>query len=543
MLPVPASAVQMAPSAPVVATRPASSAPRGSAVIAPSPRATARARPDEGSAGSHGGPPAFADVLDEARQADVIGPERGTGAHADAADASVAGADRAADEAESSTGAAPSPAPAQPHPVPSTPWLLLALGIGGLNGRSEPGAEAEADTTFESSAQEGAALEANVAGQVQPAAEMAIGGASVPTPSLSTDVVPADGASAGVEPAVGASIGDSHAVVASSTPQASGVAGPVPAEAVEATAPPVASAEASADLAPVARGDAEHLPVPLSPHQSRHAAGRGISAPVEDATVPSAEAVDDPQLTSAEQVAGPSVSAPRASAPGKAVSQFAGEPERRGESGIAVATPEATPPVEAAGDVRTPAWASARATEVLMRLAHAGGDQETGRGARIGSSPETAPAPIVPTSIGLGSAAAPTVTTIEAQGLTPATGEQVVQQLVSSMKLQWKNGVGEARLHLRPDALGQVSVSLRVESGAVTAVVRAESAQVQEWILQHQQTLRDQLEASGLTLGELVVEPDDRGQGDAREQATHQRRRQPPRRTTDVETPRFETLL
>ena len=97
--------------------------------------------------------------------------------------------------------------------------------------------------------------------------------------------------------------------------------------------------------------------------------------------------------------------------------------------------------------------------------------------------------------------------------LAPSVGDQVLHQVVSSLKMQWKDGIGEAKLHLRPDALGAVSVSLRVEAGAVTAVVRADSPQVQEWVVQHQQTLRQQMEAAGLRLDELVVTPDDQPQG------------------------------
>ena len=118
-----------------------------------------------------------------------------------------------------------------------------------------------------------------------------------------------------------------------------------------------------------------------------------------------------------------------------------------------------------------------------------------------------------------------------------------MQQVVSSLKMQWKDGVGEARLHLRPDALGSISVSLRVEGGAVTAVVRAENSQVQEWVLQHQQTLRQQMEAAGLHLDELVVSPDDQRQ-QAREDASpepHRRRQRVGARTDDgAEVPRFE---
>lgn len=84
----------------------------------------------------------------------------------------------------------------------------------------------------------------------------------------------------------------------------------------------------------------------------------------------------------------------------------------------------------------------------------------------------------------------------------------VVDQVVKSLRVQWKQGLGEARIQLRPEHLGPVDVSIKVEGGAVTAVVRAESAQVQEWLLANQQSLRQQLEAAGLRLDDLVVSRD-----------------------------------
>lgn len=125
------------------------------------------------------------------------------------------------------------------------------------------------------------------------------------------------------------------------------------------------------------------------------------------------------------------------------------------------------------------------------------------------------------------------------------TADAVLDQVVRSLRLQWKNGLGEARILLRPEHLGPVNISLKVDGGAVTAVVRAESAQVQEWILSHQQTLRQQLEAAGLTLDGLVVSPD----GDRRRQggaeARAQQRALSRRRRDDEDTtlPRFEVVV
>ena len=124
-----------------------------------------------------------------------------------------------------------------------------------------------------------------------------------------------------------------------------------------------------------------------------------------------------------------------------------------------------------------------------------------------------------------------------------ASAEHVVDQVVTAVRMQWRDGIGEAKLQLRPDAIGTVTVALRVEAGAVTAVVRAESAQVQEWILKNQESLRQQLEASGLHLDGLVVSPDDRGRRDHQPDPEQEPRRRQAARGTATTGARFEQLL
>ncbi len=181
-----------------------------------------------------------------------------------------------------------------------------------------------------------------------------------------------------------------------------------------------------------------------------------------------------------------------------------------------------------------------RATEALLRFAQSGVGPSRAASDADGAVPfglAAATAPVVPVLHDLSPS-----TPATAVPLPPAVGDQVLHQVVSSLKMQWKDGIGEAKLHLRPDALGAVSVSLRVEAGAVTAVVRADSPQVQEWVVQHQQTLRQQMEAAGLRLDELVVTPDDQPQnGRQKEAPPEQRRRQPAAPAAD--TPTFEQLL
>ncbi len=127
----------------------------------------------------------------------------------------------------------------------------------------------------------------------------------------------------------------------------------------------------------------------------------------------------------------------------------------------------------------------------------------------------------------------------------PAEASAVVDQVVKSLRVQWKQGLGEARILLRPEHLGPVDVSIKVEGGAVTAVVRAESAQVQEWLLANQQSLRQQLEAAGLRLDDLVVSRD----GERRRQQQdptpdeQQRRARPRRHDGDRSEPTFSIVV
>lgn len=87
------------------------------------------------------------------------------------------------------------------------------------------------------------------------------------------------------------------------------------------------------------------------------------------------------------------------------------------------------------------------------------------------------------------------------------------QQVVRAVHMQWRQGIGEARLQLHPQHLGHLTVLLRVEGGTVTAVLRTESRLALERIEANQQELRAALEQQGLRLDRLVVavDPDARG--------------------------------
>jgi flagellar hook-length control protein FliK len=103
------------------------------------------------------------------------------------------------------------------------------------------------------------------------------------------------------------------------------------------------------------------------------------------------------------------------------------------------------------------------------------------------------------------------------------------------MRLQMRDGVGTAVVHLEPDYLGAVSISLRVENGVVTASLHAENPQVRAWMETNAPLLRESLAGQGLSLDRLLVTDehivDDQSQGRQQRQDQEQQTRQRPRRS------------
>lgn len=306
----------------------------------------------------------------------------------------------------------------------------------------------------------------------------------------------------------------------------------------EPGAPPAADAEAAPAVAPKdAPGEAASLATETA------SATTTVERPVAEALARWRAVRRQGADTPAEPLAGET---PRPAAPGLAVSRLAQTLGRMaGEDAAPAVLPVlVVPPAEGSSGVAT-FEPTARASEVLLRLAQAGGPAPS----RSHDAPPSGLVTGLTALVGdAGAGALPlSASSVPANApLPPAVGEQVTSQIVSSLKMQWKDGIGEAKLHLRPDALGQVSVTLRVEQGAVTAVVKAESPQVQEWVLQHQQALRQQLQDAGLRLDELSVNPDGEqpngGRQDTPDESGEQSsRRHPSRRPGDG--PRFDQLL
>ena len=116
---------------------------------------------------------------------------------------------------------------------------------------------------------------------------------------------------------------------------------------------------------------------------------------------------------------------------------------------------------------------------------------------------------------------------------------ELPDQLVRGIRMQWRNGVGEAKLRLTPEHLGEVLVSLQVRQGSVSAVLRVDSEIVKDWIRTHQNELKASLAAQGLRLDEFVVEED--GHADQRPgRESDNPRRRPPRPSSEG---RFEVRV
>jgi flagellar hook-length control protein FliK len=124
----------------------------------------------------------------------------------------------------------------------------------------------------------------------------------------------------------------------------------------------------------------------------------------------------------------------------------------------------------------------------------------------------------------------------------PDAQPDVPTQLVRSAVLQWRDGVGEARLLLNPEHLGEVTISLRVEQGGVFASIRAESPAALQVIQARQQELQAALEAQGLHLDHFLASADPDGRRDQGRDRPPQQRREHPVLQDDPDTPRFEVI-
>jgi flagellar hook-length control protein FliK len=100
-------------------------------------------------------------------------------------------------------------------------------------------------------------------------------------------------------------------------------------------------------------------------------------------------------------------------------------------------------------------------------------------------------------------------------GLAPAITDNgldregtVAEQLVKAVRIHVRDGIGEARLTLRPEHMGEVSVQLKIDKDRVSATLLVERSDVRAQIEGQGAALRAGLEAQGLKLEEFVVRED-----------------------------------
>jgi flagellar hook-length control protein FliK len=124
----------------------------------------------------------------------------------------------------------------------------------------------------------------------------------------------------------------------------------------------------------------------------------------------------------------------------------------------------------------------------------------------------------------------------------PRSEEAVLPQIVQSIRLHAVQGTTEARVQLKPEHLGNLHITLKVEQNQVTATIQADVAAVRQWIESHEASLRQSLSEQGLHLAKLVVHEDEQ-QTSKDEQGGDRPRRQPRRRSWRDQEPTFEVLV
>lgn len=117
-------------------------------------------------------------------------------------------------------------------------------------------------------------------------------------------------------------------------------------------------------------------------------------------------------------------------------------------------------------------------------------------------------------------------------------------QIVQAVRMQWSDGVGDARITLKPEYLGDVTISLHVDQGSVTAVLHADSPAVRSWLQANEPLLGQALSEHGLKLERLVVsEQPPTEDGGAPDDDTPRQQEQPRRRRQRPDAAGFEIIL
>jgi hypothetical protein len=99
---------------------------------------------------------------------------------------------------------------------------------------------------------------------------------------------------------------------------------------------------------------------------------------------------------------------------------------------------------------------------------------------------------------------------LTARALETTLDAELPPQLIDAIRVQARSGVQEARIRLRPDVLGEVSMVIAVAGGIVSATIEAESPVVRHWMERHEGLLRERLSEQGLQLAHFDVKADER---------------------------------
>jgi flagellar hook-length control protein FliK len=241
--------------------------------------------------------------------------------------------------------------------------------------------------------------------------------------------------------------------------------------------PPPASAAAAADVPHAAAGD-QKTPAPVDHIEIEAAAVLHASAAAGN---PAAVA----PVATRSHVAGPAAS-----------SVAAAGLRRTAESAVQTAV--------------DPSSADVSLTAIDRELSKGDARSGGGHGQAPHDAPTLAAAPSIPVPV---PAAPPAVNGAPAaaigEGLSSplrtADAAELSPQIVQAIKLQWQGGVGEARIRLQPDYLGELTIAIRVERGGVTASLESDTPAVRQWLQGHELSLRQGLSDQGLQLDRLLV--------------------------------------
>jgi flagellar hook-length control protein FliK len=89
--------------------------------------------------------------------------------------------------------------------------------------------------------------------------------------------------------------------------------------------------------------------------------------------------------------------------------------------------------------------------------------------------------------------------------LTKTMEQSIIDQLATKIHTAVRSGVTEVRVQLRPEALGDVTLKIRIEGDVVTAHMQVESQQVKAIVENNFQSLKDSLAQHNLQAGSFEV--------------------------------------